>query len=107
MFRLEAVRFHDSPELIEGDSIAISEFDIGLGSFDHVGDCGDLLKHGAATWHLWLFGLIHTVAGFALWNKLGPHFGFGSTARPIRLIHCITDVEVISNQTTIEKLRAG
>ena len=25
----------------------------------------------------------------------------------IRLLHCITDVEVISNQTTIEKLRAS
>jgi acetolactate synthase-1/2/3 large subunit len=24
----------------------------------------------------------------------------------IRLLHCITDVEVISNQTTIERLRA-
>ena len=62
---------------------------IGLGSFDHVGDCGDLLKHGAAAWQLWLFGLVHTAAGFALWNQLGPHFGFGPKAQSIRKRHCI------------------
>jgi hypothetical protein len=62
---------------------------IGVGSFDHVGDCGDLLKHGAAAWQLWLFGLVNTAAGFVLWNRLGPHFGLGSTGQAVRIAHCL------------------
>src|ERR1700757_3149752 len=30
---------------------------IGIGSFDRVGDCGELLRHGAPMWEMWLFGL--------------------------------------------------
>jgi hypothetical protein len=48
---------------------------IGVGSFDGVGDCGDLLRHGAAKWHLWLFGAATTPAGLWLWHKQGSHFG--------------------------------
>jgi hypothetical protein len=62
---------------------------IGLGSFDRVGDCGDLLKHGAAAWQLWLLGMVVTAAGFVLCNKLGPHFGFGRGAHSIRRSHCL------------------
>ena len=50
---------------------------IGVGSFDAVGDCGDLLRHGAARGHLWLFGAVTAPAGLWLWHKLGPHFGLG------------------------------
>ena len=35
-----------------------------------------------------------------------PALADATARKGIRLIHCITDVEVISNQTTIEKLRA-
>lgn len=50
---------------------------LGVGSFEGVGDAGDLLRHGAAIWHLWLFGAICVPAGLALWHHLGPHFGLG------------------------------
>jgi hypothetical protein len=53
------------------------------GSFDGVGDCGDLLRHGAPLWTLWLFGLITMPAGLLLWNKQGAGFGFGKNAKPI------------------------
>ena len=53
------------------------------GSFAGVGDAGDLLRHGGAMWHLWLFGLATIPAGLALWNGLGPHFGYGTDARQI------------------------
>ena len=43
---------------------------------------------------------VETTADFA------PALSRAIERRGIRLIHCITDVEVISNQTTIEKLRA-
>ncbi len=29
---------------------------IGVGSFDRVGDCGEMLRHGSGVWQLWLFG---------------------------------------------------
>lgn len=50
---------------------------LGVGSFDRVGDCGDLLRHGAAMWQLWLFGLATAPLGLRLWHGLGPKFGLG------------------------------
>jgi hypothetical protein len=50
---------------------------LGVGSFDGVGDCGDLLRHGARMWHLWAFGLAAAPAGLGLWHRQGPHFGLG------------------------------
>ena len=43
---------------------------------------------------------VDTTADFA------PALADAATRKGIRLLHCVTDVEVISNQTTIEKLRA-
>ena len=50
---------------------------LGVGSFDHVGDAGELLRHGASFWQLWLFGVLCVPAGFLLWHRLGSHFGLG------------------------------
>ena len=50
---------------------------LGVGSFDGVGDCGDLLRHGARMWHLWAFGLATAPAGLWLGHRQGPHFGLG------------------------------
>jgi hypothetical protein len=51
---------------------------IGVGSFDKIGDCGEMLRHGSDAWQLWLFGLLAMPVGFWLWNRQGPHFGFGA-----------------------------
>ena len=40
-------------------------------------------------------------------DAFAPALAEAMQRKGIRLVHCITDVEVISNQTTIEKLRAG
>jgi hypothetical protein len=56
---------------------------LGLGSFDHIGDAGDLLRHGAAAWQLWLFGVLTVPAGFWLWHGQGKHFGLGRDAHPV------------------------
>jgi hypothetical protein len=56
---------------------------LAAGSFDRVGDAGDLLRHGAAPWQLWLFGLLTVPAGFALWHGQGRHFGLGKDAPPV------------------------
>lgn len=50
---------------------------LGVGSFDQVGDCGEMLKHGSQTWHLWLFGVIVAPLGLWLWHGQGVHFGLG------------------------------
>lgn len=56
---------------------------IGVGSFEQVGDCHEMLRNGSALWHLWTFGTICTIAGFTLWNGLGAHFGLSPNAQPI------------------------
>ncbi len=50
---------------------------LGVGSFDGVGDAGDLLRHGAPHWSLIAFGLVTGPAGLFLWHGLGPRFGLG------------------------------
>ena len=56
---------------------------LAAGSFDGVGDCGDLLRHGAPIWTLWLFGAATIPAGFFLWHDQGEHFGLGRRAKAI------------------------
>lgn len=53
---------------------------IGLGSFGRIGDCGDMLRHGASFWHLWLFGIATLPLGLGLWNGQAKHFGIGKNA---------------------------
>ena len=51
---------------------------LGIGSFDRIGDCGEMLRHGAQPWQLWLFGAVTGPAGLWLWHGQGSHFGLGS-----------------------------
>ena len=51
---------------------------LAFGSIGRIGDAGDLLRHGATPWLLWLFGLITIPTGLWLWNGLGRHFGLRS-----------------------------
>jgi hypothetical protein len=55
----------------------------GIGSLAGVGDCGDLLHHGAPLWQLWLFGAATAPLGLYLWNGQGQHFGLGPNAQAI------------------------
>ena len=50
---------------------------IGLGSFDAIGDCGEMLKLGSPLWTLWLFGGVTLPSGLLLWHGLGSNFGLG------------------------------
>jgi hypothetical protein len=51
---------------------------LGIGVFWNVGDAGDLVRHGASAWHLWLFAALTVPFGFAHWNGIGPTFGLGA-----------------------------
>jgi hypothetical protein len=56
---------------------------LGVGSFEGIGDAGDLLRLGSPIWSLWLFGCLTVVLGFSFWNGLGKHFGVGLPAAPV------------------------
>lgn len=51
------------------------------GSFAEIGDCGDLLRHGAAIWQLWLFGGVTAATGLYTWHRLGLRRGVAPTPR--------------------------
>ena len=67
---------------------------IGVGSFDRVGDCGEMLKHGSSVWQLWLFGAITTPIGLWFWHQQGPHFGWGSPTPEVSRSATMTSIGV-------------
>jgi hypothetical protein len=56
---------------------------IGGGSFDHLGDAGDMLRHGSPRWLLWGFAGLTVPAGLWLWHRQGRHFGLGRAKAPV------------------------
>lgn len=56
---------------------------LAIGSFDRVGDCGDILRLGSTRWQLWLFGALAIPAAFACWHRQAKCFGFGKEGHPI------------------------
>jgi hypothetical protein len=56
---------------------------IGVGSFEGVGDAGDLLRHGAPQEALLLFGAIAFALGVWIWHRASGDFGFGRNPRVI------------------------
>jgi hypothetical protein len=71
------------PRFFAGFCLLANGIYIGVGSLEGIGDAGDMLRDGSPIWTLWLFGLATAPAGLALWNCLGPHFGFGANPLPI------------------------
>ncbi|MBS0210087.1 MAG: M50 family metallopeptidase [Planctomycetes bacterium] len=57
---------------------------LGLGSFDRVGDCGEIIRHGGPLWSLWLFGIAAVPPGLWLWHRQGRYFGLGQQREPIK-----------------------
>ena len=57
---------------------------IGIGTFDRIGDCGQMLKYGSSPWQLWLFGLATAPFGLILWHRQGHHFGLGPHAQTVQ-----------------------
>jgi hypothetical protein len=50
---------------------------LGAGSFQRVGDAGELIRQGCPIWSLWLFGIGAVALGLCLWDGLGANFGLG------------------------------
>jgi hypothetical protein len=56
---------------------------VGVAVIAPVGDAEVLLQHGVPGWLLGLYGLATVPAGLALWNGLGPEFGWGPRGKSI------------------------
>ena len=56
---------------------------IGVGSFDRVGDCSEMLLNGSEPWQLWLFGAVTVPIGLWLWHRQGTNFGLGSDRKSV------------------------
>ena len=56
---------------------------IGVGSFESVGDAGELLRLGMSRQILWGFGLLTVTTGFLIWHGAGSDFGLGTKPRPV------------------------
>ncbi len=65
---------------------------IGVGSFDRVGDCGEMLRQGSPLWLLWGFGLLTAPMGLWLWHGQGRHFGWGMPAVEVSRAATLTSV---------------
>jgi len=69
-------------DLFTGFCLLANGIYIAIGSFDKIGDAGDLLRHGSPIWTLWLFGGLAIVAGMAVWHSLGRSLGMRTRWRP-------------------------
>lgn len=59
-----------------GFSLTANGLYFGLGGFDRVGDCADLLNHGATLWQLVAFGIGASALGMYSWHRMGPVRGW-------------------------------
>ncbi|HEX3598823.1 MAG TPA: M50 family metallopeptidase [Lacipirellulaceae bacterium] len=75
---------------------------LALGSFNHVGDAGDILRHGTSIWLLWLFGVITIPIGLWLWYGLGPYFGLGANPGGVDRVITITTVAILILTVALE-----
>jgi hypothetical protein len=55
------------------------------GSFDRIGDCGEMLRHGSPLWLLWLFGVVTAPLGLWLWHRQGRLFGLGPVPEKVNI----------------------
>jgi len=78
-------------QFLAGSCLIANGAYLGVGSFQRIGDAGDLLRQGSPIWALWLFGIITIPLGLYLWNGLGPNFGFGQAAGKVdRVAACLS-----------------
>jgi peptidase M50B-like protein len=80
---------------------------LAVGSFDRIGDAGDLLKHGSPIWMLWLFGAATISVGLRIWHRLGASFGLGAQTTPVRWPAALVVTSALLVTVTVETLLSG
>ncbi len=64
-------------QFFAGFCLVVNGIYIGVVSFFHAADPGEMMRDGSPQWMLILFGVVAVPLGFLLWNGLGPQFGLG------------------------------
>ena len=80
---------------------------LGVGSFEGVGDAGDLIRYGAPRWTLIAFGLVAAPPGLDLWNRLGPSFGFEEARGQVSHRATFGTLAVLAVVVVVELLASG
>ena len=75
---------------------------LGFGSFNEVGDAGEMLRHGTPIALLWLFGLITIPIGLWLWNGLGPYFGLGAGRGQVSRVAAFVMLTILVTMVCLE-----
>jgi hypothetical protein len=68
---------------------------LGVGSFQGIGDAGDLTRQGSPIWCLWLFGMAAVPLGLWFWNGLGPSFGLGKAEGKVDRVAAYVSVAML------------
>jgi peptidase M50B-like protein len=68
---------------------------IGIGSFQRIGDCNELLRDGSPMWTLCLFGAIATVLGLWLWKSTPSFFDAEQEGSQVLRSAMVTTVALI------------
>src|SRR5262249_3602159 len=68
---------------------------IGFGSFQRIGDCGEMLRYGMPIWLLWLFGIAAFSFGLIVWSSAGAYFGFRPDAPQVATRHIVATLVAI------------
>jgi hypothetical protein len=81
---------------------------IGVGSFTHDGDGGDLIRHGSSIGTMWVFFAMTVPLGLFLWHGTGKHFGFGPNASSVTaksaIFGLITTIAIITIEIVAARL---
>lgn len=76
------------------------------GSFEGIGDCGVMLKHGSQPWQLWLFGAVTAPLGLWLWHNQGVYFGLGKAEgkvnRRVTVAMCCVSLLLLLNAFIVD-----
>jgi hypothetical protein len=76
-FRILGIAGSYLPRFFAGFCMIANGAYIAAGSLGRIGDAGEMLRHGAPAWLLWLFGAVTMPLGIMMWHGLGHWFGFG------------------------------
>jgi len=85
VFNFAKIRGEYLPRFFAGFCLIANGAYIGVGSFDRIGDAGEMLKQASPIWTLWLFGLLTIPLGFWLWRRQGIYFGLGESQGKVEI----------------------
>lgn len=70
-----------------GFCLLINGLYIGSGTIDPVGDAHEMIRLGVPKWTMLSFGLVATISGLWLLDRVSPALGFGDRPKRIRIDH--------------------